>query len=60
MGTTVFEPLLALQSEEFGSSSMTMPTPSVLLVGRPHVLNDGPKANAWLELMEKWVAIDEL
>lgn len=60
VGATVSEPLPVLQSEEASSSSTTMSAPSTLPVGRLHMLNDGPKADAWLELMKKWGTIHEL
>lgn len=37
-----------------------MLAPSMPPVGRPRVLDDGPKADVWLGLMEKQGAIHEL
>ena len=39
---------------------MAMSVPSTPLVRRPQVLNDGPEVDAWLGLMEKRGAINEL
>lgn len=60
MGATISEPPPALQNKEAGSSSMAMSVPSTPLVERPQVLNDDPKVDAWLGLMEKRGAINEL
>lgn len=54
------EPPPVLRSEEAGSSFVAMLTPSASPVRRPPVLNDSPEVDAWLKLMERRGAIDEL
>lgn len=48
-----------VRHREAASSSMAGFVPAVSLGGL-HVLDDGPKANAWLELIQRREAFDEL
>lgn len=51
---------LAPRHEEVGSSSVAALAHATPLVGGPHALDDGPKADVWLEMMKRRGAFDEL
>ena len=51
---------LPLGREEAKSSSMATLAPLAPPAGGPHVLDDGPKADTWLELIKWRSTFDEL